>query len=80
LLETPKTLLASMLITNSFVNIGIILISNLLMQNWIDALHFHFVIEFAVTEVYQVVTELGGVLSCVEMVRDLWGSTEGEVN
>jgi len=43
-------------------------------------LFFHFVIEFAVTEVYQVVTELGGVLSCVEMVRDLWGSTEGEVN
>ncbi len=32
LLEQPKTLLASMLITNSFVNIGIILISNLLID------------------------------------------------
>ena len=32
LLEQPKTLLASMLITNSFVNIGIILISNILME------------------------------------------------
>ncbi len=48
LLETPKTLLASLLITNSFVNIGIILISNLLMQNWIDTLHMHFIIEFII--------------------------------
>ncbi len=32
LLEQPKTLLASMLITNSFVNIGIILISNTLIE------------------------------------------------
>lgn len=33
LLEQPKTLLAAMLITNSFVNIGIILISNILIDN-----------------------------------------------
>ena len=46
LLETPKTLLASMLITNSFVNIGIILISNVLMQSWINGLHLHFIVEF----------------------------------
>ena len=32
LLENPKTLLASMLIANSLVNIGIILISNSLMN------------------------------------------------
>ena len=36
LLEQPKTLLAGMLITNSFVNIGIILISNIVMDGWID--------------------------------------------
>jgi gliding motility-associated protein GldE len=35
LLEQPKTLLASMLISNSFVNIGIILISNILIDSWI---------------------------------------------
>jgi putative hemolysin len=35
LLEQPKTLLASMLITNSLVNIGIILISNVLMNDWL---------------------------------------------
>lgn len=46
LLETPKTLLASMLITNSFVNIGIILISNLLMASWIDNLHLLFIFQF----------------------------------
>lgn len=35
LLEQPKTLLASMLISNSFVNIGIILISNILIDSWL---------------------------------------------
>ncbi|HMJ46060.1 MAG TPA: DUF21 domain-containing protein, partial [Ferruginibacter sp.] len=35
LMEQPKTLLASMLITNSFVNIGAILISNILIDNWL---------------------------------------------
>ena len=34
LLEQPKTLLASMLIANSFFNIGIILISNLLLDGF----------------------------------------------
>lgn len=39
LLEQPKTLLASMLIANSFVNIGIILISNILMDGWLEILN-----------------------------------------
>lgn len=34
LLEQPKILMASMLIANSIINIGIILISNLLMNSW----------------------------------------------
>jgi len=42
LLDHPKTLLASMLISNSFVNIGIILISNILIDGWIDGLHLNF--------------------------------------
>jgi putative hemolysin len=42
LLEQPKTLLASMLISNSFVNIGIILISNILIDSWIGGLHLTF--------------------------------------
>lgn len=41
LMEQPKTLLASMLIANSFVNIGIILISNFLIDSWIDSLMFN---------------------------------------
>lgn len=48
LLETPKTLLASMLIANSLVNIGIILISNTLMDNWVGALGVHGIIEFLI--------------------------------
>lgn len=35
LLEQPKTLLASMLVTNSLANIGIILISNIVIDDWL---------------------------------------------
>lgn len=48
LLETPKTLLASLLITNSFVNIGIILISNILMDNWVNFLQLNYILIFLV--------------------------------
>ena len=48
LLDQPKTLLASMLITNSFVNIGIILISNILIDDWIAAFHFSFWVVFLI--------------------------------
>lgn len=48
LLEQPKTLLASMLITNSFVNIGIILILNILIDGWIGGLHFNFISSFLI--------------------------------
>lgn len=48
LLEQPKTLLAAMLITNSFVNIGIILISNILIDDWIKGLHFSFWVAFLI--------------------------------
>ncbi len=46
LLETPKTLLASMLIANCFVNIGIILISNSLMNEWVGTLGLNLMVEF----------------------------------
>ncbi len=70
LLETPKTLLASMLITNIFVNIGIILISNLLMQSWMDMLQMHFVIEFII-KVLAVTSLL--VLVC-EVLPKVWAT------
>ncbi|MDQ6757488.1 MAG: hemolysin family protein [Bacteroidota bacterium] len=70
LLESPKTLLASMLITNSFVNIGIILISNVLMQSWISNLHMHFIIDFIIKVV--VVTSLL-VLFC-EVLPKVWAT------
>lgn len=37
LLERPKTLMASLLIANTFVNIGIILISNSFLDQWINS-------------------------------------------
>ncbi|MDB5201882.1 MAG: gldE [Ferruginibacter sp.] len=48
LLEQPKTLLGSMLITNSFVNIGIILISNILIDSWLSGFAFGFWPEFLI--------------------------------
>jgi gliding motility-associated protein GldE len=48
LLEQPKTLLAAMLIANSFVNIGIILISNILIEGWIGGLNLNFLTVFLI--------------------------------
>jgi len=46
LLEDPKILSATMLIANSFVNIGIIIISNLLLDNWIQTLALTWIMGF----------------------------------
>lgn len=48
LLEDPKTLFASLLISNCIVNIGIILISNSLMDQWIGALELHDLFNFII--------------------------------
>lgn len=48
LLEHPKTLLFSLLVSNCLVNIGIILISNTLMNAWIDSMGFHFLLNFLI--------------------------------
>ena len=48
LLEQPKTLLASMLIANSFVNIGIILISNIVLDGWLEAFQLSFWLAFLI--------------------------------
>ncbi len=48
LLEQPKTLLASMLIANCFVNIGIILISSILIEGWMEILEISFWLKFLI--------------------------------
>lgn len=48
LLEYPKILQSSLLISNCIVNIGIILISNSLMNEWIDALQLHPALNFII--------------------------------
>ena len=48
LLDQPKTLLGALLITNSLVNIGIILISNILMDGLLDAFQLGFWINFLI--------------------------------
>lgn len=48
LLESPKTLLASLLIGNCIVNIGIVLIANSLISEWIIALELNAVVSFLI--------------------------------
>lgn len=70
LLENPKTLLASLVISNSFVNIGIILISNSLMNEWINTFELHPVINFLIKIIVMAVAL---VLFC-EVLPKIWAT------
>ena len=70
LLENPKTLMASLLISNAFVNIGIILISNSLLNEWIQNLGLPPALNFIIKVI--VITALV-VLFCEGLPRG-WGS------
>lgn len=48
LLKNPKTLLSSLLISNCCVNVGIILISNLLINEWLDTFELQFFLNFVI--------------------------------
>lgn len=70
LLENPKPLLASMLVANSLVNIGIILISNILMNSWINNLHLVPVFEFLI----KVIVVTGVLILFCEMLPKVWAT------
>ncbi|MEO6905503.1 MAG: gliding motility-associated protein GldE [Ginsengibacter sp.] len=70
LLENPKTLMASLLISNCFVNIGIILISNSLMNEWIHTLGLNSIINLLIKVV---VITCALVLFC-EVLPKIWAT------
>ncbi|CAN5780361.1 gliding motility-associated protein GldE [soil metagenome] len=70
LLESPKTLLAAMLITNSFVNIGIILISNILIDNWLAGFKFEFWIIFLI----KVISVTSIIVLFAEVLPKVWAT------
>jgi putative hemolysin len=70
MLEQPKTLLASMLITNSLVNMGIILVSNILIDDWITIYDFTFWPKFLIKVL--VVTFL--ILMFAEILPKVWAT------
>ncbi len=70
LLENPKTLMASLLIANCFVNIGIILISNLLLNQWISTLGLHVILNLLIKVV---VISFVLVLFC-EVLPKIWAT------
>lgn len=70
LLENPKILMASLLISNCFVNIGIILISNSLMNEWINTLGLNVIINLLIKVV---VITCALVLFC-EVLPKIWAT------
>ncbi len=70
LLEAPKTLQASMIITNSLVNLGIILISNTLMESWIDKLNLHYITAFLI----KVVLVTAVLVMFAEILPKVWAT------
>lgn len=70
LLENPKILMASLLISNCFVNIGIILISNSLMNEWINTLGLNGIINLLIKVV---VITCALVLFC-EVLPKVWAT------
>ena len=70
LLEQPKTLLAAMLITNSFVNIGIILISNILIDSWMEGLLLDFWLVFLI----KVITVTSIIVLFAEVLPKVWAT------
>ncbi len=70
LLENPKILLASLLIANCFVNIGIILISNSLMTEWIVRLGINGLLEFLI----KVVVVSAALVMFGEVLPKVWAT------
>jgi gliding motility-associated protein GldE len=70
LLENPKILMASLLISNCLVNIGIILISNSLMDEWINTLGLNAIINLLIKVV---VITCALVLFC-EVLPKIWAT------
>ena len=71
LLEQPKTLLASMLIANSFVNIGIILISNIVLDGWLEGLQLT---TFWVNFLIKVLTVTFLIVLFAEVLPKVWAT------
>lgn len=70
LLEQPKSLLAAMMITNSFVNIGIILISNILIDNWLSGSALDFWLVFLI----KVVSVTSFIVLFAEVLPKVWAT------
>jgi gliding motility-associated protein GldE len=70
LLENPKVLMASLIISSCFVNIGIILIANALLDQWITTLGLHVAINFLI----KVVVISFALLLCCQALPKVWAS------
>ncbi|MFN0083099.1 MAG: gliding motility-associated protein GldE [Ferruginibacter sp.] len=70
LLEQPKTLLASMLITNSLVNLGIILIANILIDEWLLVYNLALWTQFLIKVLAVTIT----ILLFVEVLPKVWAT------
>ncbi len=70
LLEQPKTLFTALLITNTLVNIGIALVVNILLNEWLQTLHINFWLIFFI----KIVSITALLLLFVQMLPKLWAA------
>jgi gliding motility-associated protein GldE len=70
LLENPKALMASLQIANSFVNIAIILIANLLLDQWIATFDLHVAVNFLI----KIIVIAGVLILCCEVLPKVWAT------
>lgn len=87
LIEEPKTLLASLLIANSFINISIIIISNLLIDNmfnfekidavWIEFLIKVVVVSFLLVLFGEVMPKVLATQNNIRFAKDFGGIVQG---
>lgn len=70
LLERPKTLWAAIFIGNTLINIGIILISNLLITDWVESFELH----FALTLLIKIAIIAAALILFCEMLPKVWAT------
>ncbi|MEO6868267.1 MAG: gliding motility-associated protein GldE [Ginsengibacter sp.] len=70
MLENPKTLQVSVLIANWMINLGIIIIGELFLRQWLGPFHLHFLLDMLI----KVVIIATAIIIFCEMIPKIWAA------
>ncbi|MEO6869277.1 MAG: DUF21 domain-containing protein, partial [Ginsengibacter sp.] len=70
MLENPKSLQISVLISNWILNLGIIIIGELFLRQWLGAFHLHFLLDILI----KVVIIATAIIIFCEMIPKIWAA------